>query len=65
MDAFGNYLYCFSCLVTHLEIGEHRLHRQREIKRKMMAEPIVLLPKRDIVTRRLEEYVLPPVDDIM
>ena len=65
MDAFGNYLFCADCLVAHLKIGRHRLHCQREIKRKLMTEPIVLLSKRDIITRRLEDYVLPPVDELI
>ena len=65
MDAFGNYLYCVDCLVTYLQIGQHRLRHQREIKQKQLTEPVVLLSKRDVITRRLEKYVLPPVDESM
>ena len=65
LDHFGNYIYCVDCLIAYLRIGPHRLHRQRVIKQQQMTEPVVQMSKRDVVCQRLEQYVLPPTDELM
>ena len=58
LDHFGNYIYYVDCLIAYLQIGPHRLHRQRVIKQQQMTEPVVQMSNQDVVCQILEQYEL-------
>ena len=59
------YIYCVSCLTAYLEISNHRLHHQHVIKQQLMTEPVIRMSTRGVNGHRLEQYILPPIDEVM
>ena len=59
-DAYGNYLYCSSCIGTILHVSKDRLARLREIKVRQYQEPLRVMTKAQVVGQKLEEFVLHP-----
>ncbi len=57
-DAQGNYVYCHSCILEHINIHSERLVHQRKIKCSLSKFPIVSMTKKVVVKQRLEKWVL-------
>ncbi len=57
-DAQGNYVYCHSCILEHINIHSERLVHQRKIKCSLSKFPIVSMTKKEVVKQRLEKWVL-------
>jgi hypothetical protein len=61
-DSYGNYVFCFSCIKSILEVGGKRLHRLREIKRQQANIPTIRTRKDQVPKERAGDIV-PPVDE--
>ena len=61
-DSVGNYLYCFTCIISSLGISKDRLTHQRNLKRHECQHPIVQSVKSEVEVQRLGQYVLMPAD---
>ena len=56
--SLGNYLYCYSCILSTFEISKDRLTHQRKIKGKEAQNPIVQLSKSDMEEQHPGNYVI-------
>lgn len=59
-DAYGNYLYCSTCISNILHISNDRLARLCENKVRQYQEPVRVMTKKQVLNQKLEEYVLRP-----
>jgi hypothetical protein len=59
-DAYGNYLYCTSCISRTLGVNRTRLSRLRVTKVHQYQEPIKAMTKKEVVENKLESFVLHP-----
>ncbi len=58
-DSYGNYLFCFSCIKSILDVGGKRLHRLREIRRQQANSPTIRVRKDQISTEQTCDVVPP------
>jgi len=58
-DSYGNYIFCFSCIMNILEVGGKRLHRLREIKRQQANAPTIRVRKDQVSTEQACDVVPP------
>lgn len=61
-DSYGNYIFCFSCIKTILEVGGKRLHRLRDMKRQQVNAATIHLRKHQVPLERIGD-VVPPVKE--
>ena len=59
-DSYGNYIFCFSCIKSILEVSGKRIHRLREIKRQQAKTPTIKIRKDQVLPEQTSDIV-PPV----
>ena len=62
MEGYGNYLYCQECILSYINVGSQRLHRQRVLKQKLCIEPIGVMSKSEVCKQKLEQHVILPLE---
>ena len=65
LDAHGNLLFCQERITAFTGVHTERLQRQCTIKQQMNQRPIVIMTKKEVTERRLENVVLCPDDGKM
>jgi len=61
-DSYGNYVFCFSCIKSILNVSGKRLHRLREIKRQPTEVPTIRIRKDQVLPEQICDIV-PPLNE--
>ena len=60
-DPMGNYLFGAPCVVDSLQLSYQRLSRQRLVKRRQSQQSILEMPKSQVESESLGEYIVMPI----
>lgn len=59
LDVHGNLLFCQECITAFAGVHTEHLHRQCTIKQQMNQWPIMIMTKKEVTEKRLENVLCP------
>lgn len=59
-DTQGNYKFCYSCILTWIDVHRGRLARLRKVKHQQQQHPLKLMTKGEVEDNKLKEYIVMP-----